>query len=149
VRTFILFLHILGAGTWLGANVTQIVASTTMGRKGGELGAAWYRTTLAMGRVLYPPAGILVAVTGIYLVVTSDVWEFSDVFVTIGMATVVIGIVLGIAVFGRQGEIAAAAAESGNDTVFRATLARLTGFGLVDTLLVVFTIYAMVAKLGS
>lgn len=149
MRDFLLFLHILGAGTWLGANITQIVASSTMGRSGGSIAASWYRTTVFMGRFLYMPAGILVAVTGIFLVTTSDVWGFSDVFVTIGLATVIIGIILGIAVFGRQGAIAAEAAEAGNASLLKAAAGRLAGFGALDTLLIVVTIYAMVSKLGS
>jgi Predicted integral membrane protein (DUF2269) len=149
MRNFLLFLHIVGAGTWLGANITQIVASSTMGRSGGPIAAAWYRTTIHMGRFLYTPAGILVAVTGIFLVTTSDVWEFSDVFVTIGITTVIIGIILGIAVFGRQGAIAADAAETGNASLLKAAAGRLAGFGALDTLLIVVTIYVMVSKLGS
>ncbi|RPI23797.1 MAG: hypothetical protein EHM57_03485 [Actinobacteria bacterium] len=150
MRDFLLFLHILGAGTWLGANVAQIVSSSTMGGSGGLIAAAWYRTSLTLGRYVYGPAGILIIATGIFLVTTSDgAFEFSDLFVTIGFVVVIIGIVLGITVFGRQGMAAADAAERGDTSVLQRARGRLAGFGVLDTLLVAFTIYAMVAKLGS
>ncbi len=58
MRDFILFLHILAAGTWLGANIAQLVVNPVMGRIGGAPAAAWMRQTVRMGLVLYAPTAL-------------------------------------------------------------------------------------------
>ena len=101
-----------------------------------------------MARVLYNIAGILVLVTGVGLVLDSDFFEFSDMFVSIGFLAVIIGAVLGMAVFGPGSRALAAAIRDGDAEAERTVSARLTAFGVLDTIVVVVTIVAMVAKWG-
>lgn len=146
-REVLLVLHIAGAGTWLGANVVQAVVPPLAARSGAAVLAGWYRITSVMARRLYMPAAIVILITGVLLVLDSDAYGFGSVFVTIGFGMIVVGAVLGIVVFGPGGETAADAVESGEQSTIQTAVARLTRWGLIDTLLLLFTITVMVLRL--
>lgn len=88
-------------------------------------------------------------ITGILLVIDSDSYGFGSIFVTIGFVAVVIGAVLGSTVFGPKSVAIADAIDRGD--VAGANRARATTgqFGVLDTLVLVVTIYAMVFKVGA
>lgn len=146
-RDILLVLHIAGAGAWLGANLVQAVVPPAAARLGIAALAGWYRLTSVLARRLYIPAAILILVTGVLLVLENEAYGFGSTFVAIGMAMIVIGAVLGAVVFGPGGDAAAAAVESGDESRIRSAVARVTTFGLVDTLLVLVTITVMVLRL--
>jgi len=146
-RNILLVLHIVGAGTWLGANVVQAVVPPAAARLGKETLVGWYRLSSLLARRLYIPAAILILITGVLLVVENEAYGFGATFVTIGMVMIVVGAVLGMTVFGPGGEAAAAAVESEDEAMIRSAVAWLTRWGLVDTLLLLFTITAMVLRL--
>ena len=147
-RDVLLVLHIAGAGTWLGTNVVQAVAPGLTARQSAEAAAAWYRVSGKFNRI-YNPAAILILVTGILLVIQNDAYTFGSLFVTIGFGMVVLGALFGIFVFTPGGEQTAQAIESGDPSQIKKAVARLTRFGTVDTLLLLFTITAMVLRLGA
>lgn len=146
MRNIILWVHIGAAGIWLGANFTQAIAAPVMRAKGATAEAAWWLTTVAMGRRLYTPAAIVALLTGVELV-RSGAFGYGDAFVLIGIAMVVVSALLGVLVFARQGRHVAAGLEAGDDV--QPLRARLVAFGRLDTALILFTMYAMVAKLGA
>lgn len=146
-REVLLTIHILGAGTWLGANVVQAVVPPIAARAGQPVLAGWYRITTAMSTRLYIPAALTILLTGVLMVLDSEAYGFGTLFVTIGFGMIIVGALLGQFVFGPGGESAAAAVESGDGGRVRAAVGRLTRYGLIDTLLLVFTIVAMVLRL--
>lgn len=146
-RDILLILHIVGAGTWLGANVVQAVVPPAAAKVGSATLAGWYRLTSMLARRLYIPAALVILITGVLLVMNSDAYGFGSTFVTIGFAMLVVGAILGSVVFGPGGEAAAAAVESEDESMIRRAVAKLTTWGLVDTLLLLFTIAVMVLKL--
>jgi hypothetical protein len=146
-RDVLLVLHIAGAGTWLGANVVQALVPSAAARLGTEALAGWYRLSSVLARRLYIPAAILILVTGVLLVLENEAYGFGSIFVAIGMAMIVVGAVLGITVFGPGGDAAATAVESGDQSRIRSAVARVTRWGLVDTLLLIVTITVMVVRL--
>jgi len=146
-REILLTLHIAGVGTWLGANVVQAVVPSAAARVSTAALAGWYRVTSMLSRRLYMPAAILILITGILLVLENEVYSFGSVFVTIGFAMIIIGAVLGVVVFDPGGKAAAEAVESEEPSAIRAAVARVARWGLVDTLLLLFTITAMVLRL--
>jgi uncharacterized membrane protein len=148
VHNVLLFIHILAAATWLGANVTQLVVNPIMQKTGGAAAAAWMRQTARMGVVLYTPAGAVALITGFWMVFREPQYEFEQFFVALGILTVIVGAVLGARIFGPLGRKAADLHESGDEQEAIAVDNRLTTWAFVDTALVVFTIYAMVSKLG-
>lgn len=149
MREVLLFIHILAAATWLGANVTQIVVNPVMAKTGGAAAAAWMRQTLRMGNIVYAPAAVVALLTGIFLVIDGAQWEFEQFFVVLGFITVIVGAVLGTRVFGPLGHKAADLYDSGDATAAAAVQSKLSTWGYVDTALIVLTIYAMVGKLGA
>ncbi len=148
MRQTLLVLHIIGVATWLGGNLVLAFAGPRIGAAEATTRIWWAETQGAMARVLYNIAGILVLVTGVGLVLESDFFEFSNMFVSIGFLAVIIGAVLGMAVFGPGSRALAAAIRDGDAAAERSVSARLTAFGVLDTIVVVVTIVAMVGKWG-
>lgn len=148
MRNILLVLHIVGAATWFGANLTQIALTRRFTAEGGAPAASWMASTVVLGRNLYGPAGFLVLVTGVWLVLDSTLYGFGNAFVGIGITVVLIGIILGITVFGPRGARAAQAFAEGDDTGGRKIAAGIAGFGALDTLLLLLAITAMVGKWG-
>lgn len=143
-----LFLHVLAAGTWLGGNVSRFVLNRRFVEEGSGL-ATFLRGTVDMGTRQYTPAAIILLITGIWMVAENDVYGFSEAFVSVGFAMVIIGGVLGGTVFGPRGREAASLRDAGDEAGARAVENRLTAFGLLDTVLLVITIAAMVWSFGA
>lgn len=149
MRTLLLVIHIIGVAIWLGANGVLAFTGPRVASAGDEVRAWWAQNQGAMARVLYNVAGIAVLVTGVLLVVDSDGYEFSDAFVSVGFAAVIIGAVLGMAVFGPGTRKLSDAIHRNDASAERSLTSRLTAFGILDTLVLVVTIVAMVAKWGN
>lgn len=146
MRSVILWLHIAAAGTWLGANMVQLVADPIMRKTGSAVEAAWLKSTVAIGNRLYPPAAVIALITGVELVRRGG-WSYGDTFVLIGLGMIAFGVVSGIGIIGPASKHLIAAVEADNDAP--SARRRITLSGGVDTALVLFTMYAMVAKLGA
>lgn len=143
----LLTLHIIGAAAWLGGNLTQFVVNRRF--EDGAPAAAYLRATVAMGRVLYTPAAVLLLITGVWMVIRSPAFGFGSVFVTIGFAMVIVGGALGGVVFGPNGRKAADLHDAGSFEQAHATSAIITRFGAIDTLLLLVTVTAMVNRWGA
>jgi hypothetical protein len=144
----LLVIHIAAAGAWLGANLMQAMVPGLLGPV-TPAAASWFRTTEKLSGRFYIPVGVTVLLTGILLVLDSDLYGFDAVFVSIGFATVVIGAVLGSTVFGPKSVAIAEAIDAGETDRANKIRGTVGGFGILDTLILLFTIYAMVAKLGA
>jgi hypothetical protein len=149
LRDILLILHIAGAGAWLGANVVQAMAPSLAAKQGPAAQAGWFRIAAKLSSRLYMPAAILILITGIWMVLLDDAYGFGTLFVTIGFGMIIVGAILGILVFDRGSQQAATAIESGDQAAIRSVTGRLAGFGVLDTLLLLFTITAMVLRLGA
>jgi len=147
MRTLLLSLHIVGVAAWLGANFTQMFVVRILEGGGHETARLWHSASALMVRTYYNLAGALITVTGILLVIDGD-WSWSGGFIAVGFITVVVGGALGILFFQPMSQRAIAAHEAADDTASRSVLRKLTIGVLVDSTLVVVTIFAMVAKWG-
>ena len=96
----------------------------------------------------FPPAAIVILVTGILLVLETD-WAFEDSFVVIGIAAVIAGALLGAKVFDPIAKAAVAAHTEADKAAVRKAYHRFSRFGLLDIAILVFAIVAMVTKLGT
>lgn len=144
----LLIVHILAAATWLGAGVTVGFLTPRLRGAGDETAGAFMAAYERMGLVLFNPAGILVLLTGVVLVIDGP-WEFENAFVVIGVAVVVIGAVLGARVFSPLSREAQVAHAGGDVARLDRIYARFRTFGALDTSLIVLAIIAMVLKLGA
>lgn len=147
MRTFLLVLHIIGVAIWLGANGVTAFTSPRVAAASDEVRAWWTDNLGAMARVLYNVAGIAVLITGVLLVLETN-YEFSDAFVSIGFLAVIIGAVLGMAVFGPGSRKLSEAIHRNDASTERTLTSRLAAFGILDSLVLIVTIVAMVAKWG-
>jgi hypothetical protein len=118
-------------------------------KQGPAVSAGWFRIAAGLSTRLYMPAAILLLATGIWMVLLTEAYGFGTTFVTIGFAMIIIGTLLGIFVFERGSIRAADALDSGDQTAATAARGRLAGFGILDTVLLLFTITAMVLRLGA
>lgn len=144
----LLFLHIVAVGAWLGANVTQFVVTPAMQKVGGNSAAAWMRQTVRLGTAVYTPSAVVILITGFWMVLRDSLYEFEQTFVVIGILMVILGSVFGMRIFGPGRREAAALHEAGETKAADKTHQRLGMFGAIDTVLLLFTIWAMVARLG-
>lgn len=143
--------HVLFAAIWFGGTVyvEAIMASAARTNDPQIRGVIAMRVGKTNPR-LFGTAGILTLVFGIWLVIDSPGWEFSDVFVSIGLLVAIIGIVAGIAFFGPQmKKIEAIVAERGPmDPEVAERGGRVGMVAHVMTLLLLIAMAVMVIKPG-
>ena len=145
----LLFIHIAAVAIWVGAGVTQLVVSPAMHRAGGPAAAEWMRQVVRLGRVLFSPAAVIVLVTGILMVLDSVLYEFEQAFIVIGFIAVVIGGVLGTRVYGPGGTEIAELHDSGETEEATEKLTRILSIATAEVGFLLFTIWAMVNRLGA
>lgn len=144
----LLFVHIVAVSVWIGAGVTQLVVNPAMDRIGGVAAAAWMRQTARLGRVLFSPAAVLVLITGIWMVTRERVYEFEQAFVVIGFIAVALGAFLGIRIYGPAEEEIAQLHESGQAAKANERQLRLLTISAAEVAFLLFTVWAMVSRLG-
>ncbi len=147
-RNALLVVHLLCGAAWLGANFTQLFASRTLFREADDTARRWARTVEAMAKRYYNVVGIVLATTGVLMVIDGP-YEFRDGFVLVGIGTVAIGALLGVFVFAPTANRIAVAAEQGDASTFRSLAIRYRSEALLDTTLVILTVVAMVWKWRS
>ncbi|NND03212.1 MAG: hypothetical protein HKN91_10535 [Acidimicrobiia bacterium] len=146
----LLTLHIIAAGTWIGASVVQLVTSGRISAQGGAAAASWHETAAWWGKVLYSPAAVVILATGVALVLDSTFYEFSNAFVSIGFLAVIAGAVLGITKIGKGSEQAAAAFAAGDDASGLATFKqKVFPWAVLDSVILLIVVLAMVGKWGA
>ena len=148
MQEFLLVIHILAAGAWIGTNIVQLATTRRVIAQGGQPAATWMTSVVHWGRVIYMPAAIVILATGIGMVLNSSVYEFSSGFVSIGFLAVIVAAVLGMTVFSKGGERAAAAFSSGDDDAGRAAAMSTMPWGALDSLVLLVALFAMVYKWG-
>jgi uncharacterized membrane protein len=145
----LLIIHILAAATWIGGSLSVTFLNRRLRAISHEAGSGFMASFEKMGRMYFPPAAVVLLVSGILLVVDSDVYAFEDPFVVIGVAIIVAGALLGSMVFGPLAQRAQAAhAENDNAAVDR-VYRRFGRFGVLDVALLAFAVVVMVTKLGT
>jgi hypothetical protein len=113
-----------------------------------------WRATDATSKYLVTPAAIVALLAGLYL--TIDRWEFSDVFVGVGLLAILILIGLGIGFFAPHGQRAEELAErdieaAGTGEVtfsaeYRAISRRVAQVGTLAGIIIVVAIFFMTVK---
>jgi hypothetical protein len=143
-RNLLLLAHIASVAAWLGANFLQLVVGPRFRALGGEVATQWARTGQFLGQRYYNIVGILVALTGISLVMHGH-WHWQG-FVLVGIAMVVIGALTGVFGFDRLFKREIAARESGDDATAKRITHNITSLALMDSFLILITMLAMIDK---
>jgi hypothetical protein len=82
----LLFIHVGAAIVWIGAGFLSLVLATTYDRESDEVAIKRFlhdQEWLAMR--LFVPASLIVVVMGIALVIESDAWTFSYLWIVLGL----------------------------------------------------------------
>jgi hypothetical protein len=152
VNDLLLVLHILGVAVWLGSNVAQAFLGGLVGNASPEVRAWYAESGSKMARVVYNAAGVLILATGLIMVIGSQDpggYSFKSTFVSIGLAAIIVGAALGITVFAPKNRELAAAIREGDEAKEKRLRNLIMQFGILDTLIVAFTIGVMVYKMGA
>lgn len=150
MRILLLTMHVIAAAAWLGGNLSQLIMTPMFERRGAEATAAWFEGCAKMAKNYYSAAAVTIMITGVLLLVGIDSpWGFEDAFVSFGFLAVIIATARGMIWFIPKAEAAAEGYATGNiEPAKRA--ARIIRIGaILDTGLVLFTVFSMVAKLGA
>jgi len=150
LRNIALWLHIIGGGTWIGANLTQGAVSRRLTSGETSTATRWLEAVSKMSGPLYGTASVVILATGIYLVLGSDgAYSFGSTFVLIGIAILIVVGALGGAFFNPQTKKAISLFSNGNSTEGGKVINRIGWVGTIDTLLIAFAVLAMVSKWGA
>ena len=151
----VLWLHVAAVVVGFGSTFAYGVLTAVVARTDARAVPALMRGIAANDRSLVTVAAIIVLLTGLFLA-ADDRWEFSDFFIGWGIIAVLVlfGLLHGffLPVGRRAGDAAAhdvEAAGSGEVQLgeeFQRQNAKLSRMGTVAGLIVVLTIYVMVAK---
>ena len=144
-RTWLLALHITGVAAWLGANFVQLVLSPRFSRGASDVAAVWTRQTIWLGERYYPIVGAIIGISCVLLVLDGD-WSWSSGFIWVGISVIVIGAVLGAALFGPLAKQRATALEAAEGERAAGIQARIVRLAILDTALVLTAVLAMVDK---
>ena len=138
-------MHITSVAAWLGANFVQLVLSPRFARAPRDVAAEWTRQIVFLGERYYGVVGALLGLSGVLLVLDGD-WSWSSGFIWVGVAVIVIGAVMGVAVFSPLARRRVAALDAGDDATAAQAQSRIMPLGLLDTALILTAILAMVHK---
>jgi hypothetical protein len=82
----LLFIHVLASIVWIGAGFLSLLLATTYDRESDEVAIKRFlhdQEWLAMR--LFVPASLIVVLMGIALVIESDAWTFSYLWIVLGL----------------------------------------------------------------
>jgi hypothetical protein len=143
-HNLLLLVHLVAVAAWLGANLTQFVVAPRLRRHGAAEARAWSQAAQLLARRYYNVAGAIVLISGIGLVMDGD-WKWQG-FVLVGIAMVVVGATLGIAVFDRTLRKEEAALAVGDVVTARRFQHTITSVAILDTFLLLVTMLAMIDR---
>lgn len=141
--------HILSAAAWIGGGLLNGYIGPKMAAAGGPVAIQWLKVGIRAGGRFFIPAGVLTGLSGIALVVVDDAYDWSDGFVGIGLAIVIIALVLAWWVLLPAARGALAAAESGDFPAVAPKARRAALAGRVTVILLILAEIAMVLRLGA
>jgi len=147
MNDLLLIIHILAAAAWIGGGLLNGFVAPRIARSGIDgASLAWARVAAQAGTLFFNPAGILTALSGIGLVIVSDVYDWSDTFVSIGLAVVIAAALIAAFVHRPGGERIIAALESGDQVAAAADGKRAAIWGVVTIVLLIVAVVVMVLK---
>lgn len=150
IYNILLVIHIVAVALWLGSNIAMGLGSGRAVTASDEVNAWWADVQGYMGKTLKNVAFILLLITGLGMVFSSDeVIKFSDPFVSIGFLVVIVGGALGGMIFAPGCREIAESYRNGDAAAGKKTIDKLGMAGAAESLLVVVTILFMVFKWGS
>jgi uncharacterized membrane protein len=141
-------LHVMAAVTWVGGALTQNVLATRLKKANdGPLMSGFAREAEWVGTHVYLPASLVLLGLGIWMVAT-EAWDFTDLWIVIGILGIVATVITGAGFIGPTSKkIGAAIAERGpDDPEVTAGVERLLTVARVDLVVLFIVVVDMVTK---
>jgi putative copper export protein len=147
IAPWLLFLHVLGAVAWVGGGMTLMaVGMATQRSPDPGAASAFGRLMSWVGPRVLMPGVLLILVTGPWMVLTSAAWDFSQVWVIIGIACFVLAFAVGVGVVARTG-VALSRPET-PESEAHALLRRWLAAYVVVVAILLIAVWDMVVKPG-
>ncbi|MCP3988921.1 MAG: hypothetical protein GY724_07595 [Actinomycetia bacterium] len=139
--------HIIAVAGWLGASLVLLTVGRSLAAAGTDVTGGFFRACLSLSKRYYNIAGVIVALSGVAMVLNGQA-EWGSTFISIGFLAVIIGAVMGPTVFSRLFSSGIEAADAGDGPATRAVWAKVQGGLVIDITVVIITIAAMVERWG-
>lgn len=142
------FIHVLAAIVWLGGHLIETAITEGARSQPAEARTFWARAVNKISP-MYGASAMLIAATGIWMVVDGRTpWEFSQLWVSIGLGAFILGAGLGLGYFVPQGKKIEAELVAGGGATADARERRYAAFHRISTLGLLVAVWAMVFKPG-
>jgi len=148
LHSWLVFGHILGAMAWLGGGLVLALMGVRVRRSSDLASYREFAGTLGyVGPRVLMPGVVAVLVFGLWMVLESEAWDFSQLWIQIAIGLFAVAFVIGALYLSRVG-IALSRAASADVAAQRQLVDRwLTGYGVVLLILLV-AVWDMVFKPG-
>ena len=151
LEPWLLFFHISGAIVWIGGGIVLSQLAMRARSAGDPAVLSAFAGSLSyVGLRVFAPAVITVIVTGVWLVLVSDAWDFSQLWILLGLTGFGIAFLVGAAYLGRVGielERVGSGTSANPDRTSELMGRWITGYRVV-LLVLVLTVWDMVFKPG-
>ena len=146
----LLFGHITFAAVWVGTNASLQVLSLRALKAGPQRTADLMGDVEWMGTRVMVPSSLLVVVFGVWMVLDSPVWDFSQFFVSAGLAVFAASFLAGAGFLGPEsGRLSKLTAEKGaDDPEVQRRTRRILLVSRIELVLLIAIIWVMVTKPG-
>ena len=143
-------IHIVAAVVWVGGVILSQVNGALAARSGEQARLLGFVKDQAwLGKHYYAPAAITLVIAGIVMVVDSG-WEFSDLWIVIGIALWALSVIIGMFFLGPKSEQLVATVEQKGmgDAGAQSLNRQLALLSQVDLVILVLVVINMVVKPG-
>ncbi len=144
--TWLLWAHIVAAAVWLGGGTMLVVESIRARRNGDEAALVGYMEWA--GSWIGPAVSLVLPITGVWMVLRSSAWSFTDFWIVTGIGVFVLLLAIGIGFHTRQyARINQAKAQHGPDAPESKRLIHQSFTAAqIEVALLVLVVLIMVAK---
>ena len=143
--------HVAGAVVWVGGGVTLSLVGVRS-RQSGDLAVIgeFARTLSYVGLRVFTPAVLVVLVSGVWLVLTSSEWNFTQPWVLLALGAFVVAFLIGAVYLSRSAiQLERAVTGTADLPAAREALGRwIVGYGVVLIVLVI-ALWDMIFKPGT
>lgn len=146
----LLFGHLLFVAVWVGSDLVLQVQAFRSLAAGPDRTAAFMGDIEWLGKHVLSPSALLVVVFGVWMVLDSPAWEFSQFWISAGFAVFLASLFAGMFFLGPEsGRIGKLIESLGvDDALVQARIRRLLLVSRIELVLLVALILIMVVKPG-
>lgn len=147
---FLLFVHITFVAIWLGGDAMMQVLALRARAAGPERTAAFMADVEWMGTRVLTPAALLVVIFGVWMVIEEPAWEFSQFWISAGLAVFIGSFLAGAGFLGPEsGRISKLIeARGAADVEVQNRIRRVLMVSRVELLFLILLVLVMVTKPG-